>query len=104
MKITAGGQNKLVPNFLLQLLSQCLYSRIVEEILIGRMRSGHNMRNAVRNRGLGHRQRSLYAFRPVVEPGKDMTMHIDHDLRKLPSGPRLTRPAKFPAPASSPQT
>src|SRR5580658_6718607 len=33
-----------------------------------------------------------------------MTMHIDHGLRNLPSGPRLIRPAKFLAQTSVPQT
>src|SRR5580704_12914537 len=96
MKITAGGQNELVTNFLLQFLSQCLHARVVEEILIARMRCSHNMRNAVRNRGLGHRQRSLYAFRPVVESRKDMAMHVDHGVRRLPSAPKRRRPPTLP--------
>src|ERR1700721_1451617 len=67
MKIAASGKNQSTANLCLQFGSQFLHARIVEKILVARVRSSHNMRNPVGNSRLRHRQRALEVLRAVVQ-------------------------------------
>src|SRR4029077_20519523 len=100
MKITTRGQFQTVADFRSEFVSKFLYAHIVKSVSVARMRRRDNMRNSIRNRGFCHRQRNLDAVRAVIDPRQNMTVHIDHGLRILPSATRRKRPAKCRAQTS----
>src|ERR1700676_2375659 len=100
MKVTPSGQNQTVANSRLKFVSQFSYARIVEQIFVAGVRSRHNVRDPIRNRGFRYRQRKFYIVRTVIYSWQDMTVHIDHSVRKLPSATKQRRPATLPTQTS----
>src|SRR5216684_2228950 len=103
VKITPGSECQTVADFGLQLVSQLADPRIVEMIVVVRMRRRYNMSDPVRDGRLGHCQGFFEGGRPVIESRQDVAVQINHGVPKLLSGPRRTAPATRPMQTSLPQ-
>ena len=63
----------------LQFADLLLHHQRVEEVLLIRVRAGHDVRGARRGRLLQHGDRLFQTLGPIIQTGQNVTVYIDHE-------------------------